>query len=193
MLKNSWMILLTCLLGTVLVTTSCSTKSVTPTSPSPREPAPRAETGGETEGTRIDYVALQRHLGLERSNQELGFNEKAYDTCQVGYGYSSNKYCHRETFVVLHFQLVCRDSEGTVSEGVQTADMRALSDRTVRWNLKGISGEVQTDGEGYGQIHTVSPISQRGQRVKLAVGNDFLYMRANEITKVVTPKPWCNP
>jgi hypothetical protein len=45
---------------------------------------------------------------------------------------------------------------------------------------------------GYAQITTVAPSPQIQQRVKLAVDNEFLYMRANEITKVITPKPWCN-
>lgn len=144
------------------------------------------------EGTQVDYVALQRSLGLDKANTELGYAEKGFDTCQAGYGYSSTKYCHHEYFVVLHFRLMCRDSEGTVSEGINNVDMMPIDNRTVKWNLKGISGVLQTDSDGFGQIHTVSPNSQRTQRLKLAVGPEFLYMRANEITKVVTPKPWCN-
>jgi hypothetical protein len=169
---------------------ACGTKPVSNTEPVMNAPTSVAQE--EADGTNVDYPALQRSLGLERSFQDLGYSEKAFDTCKVGYGYSGTKHCRREIFVVLHFQLVCRDSEGTVSQGVDKVDMRALADRSVKWNLKGISGTVKTDGEGFGQIQTTSPFSQRTQRVKLAVGPEFLYMRANEITKVVTPKPWCN-
>lgn len=147
----------------------------------------------EQESTRLDYNALQTHLGLDRSEDQLGYNEKAFNTCDVGYGYSRSQDCHKEFFVVLHFRLLCRDSEGTISQILTDADVAPIAGKTVRWNLKGTSGTLVTDGMGYGQIRTVSRSSQRRERLKLAVGSEFLYMRANEITKVITPRPWCNP
>lgn len=170
---------------------ACGTKQVTQTEPTYRTPVP-SRTSEDSGAPNIDYAGLKRHLGLDRPNNQLGYAEKAFDTCQVGYGYSSTKYCYRQVFVVLNFHLLCRDSEGTVTEGINNSEQMALSNRPVRWNLKGISGEVQTDSDGFGQIQTISPISQRRERVKLGVGSEFLYMRANEITKVLTPKPWCN-
>jgi hypothetical protein len=178
-------------LASVAISAGCGSKHVSePARNVP--PTVSAPAEAEPSGPSIDYVALQKSLGLDRENSDLGYSEKGFDTCKVGYGYSGTHYCHHEYFVVLHFRLMCRDSEGTVAEGVNTVDMMSIADRRVKWNLKGISGTLQTDGEGYGQIHTVSPISQKSQRLKLAVGPEFLYMRANEITKVVTPKPWCD-
>jgi hypothetical protein len=48
-----------------------------------------------------------------------------------------------------------------------------------------------TDSEGYGQIAMISGISQREQRLKLTVRNDFLFLKAGELTEMITPKSWC--
>lgn len=141
--------------------------------------------------SRIDYFALQSHLGLDRAPEELGYTEKAFNTCEAGYGFSRSQNCHQEYFVVLHFRLLCRDTEGTISTILTDSDTTPLAGRSVRWNLKGIDGTSQTDGLGYAQVRITSPVSQKKQRVKIAIGNEFLYMRANEITKVITPQPWC--
>ena len=144
-----------------------------------------------TQDTTIDYPALKRALGLERSAESLGLMEKAFNTCEAGYGYSSSSNCRRLYFTVIHVQLLCRDSEGTVSVGIDRADQTPIASRAVNWTLKGSNGIAQSDSEGFVQVSTVSSLSQKTQRLKLSVGNDFLYMRANEITKVVTPKSWC--
>lgn len=139
----------------------------------------------------IDYIGLQRSLGMEIPQNKLGYKEKVFNTCEAGYGYSGTHNCHREYMVVINVHLQCRDSVGQVSEGVKNADLTPISKKAVRWNLKGVQGTAQTDSDGFAQIMTVSSMSQRQQRLKLAVGNEFLYMRANEITRVVTPRPWC--
>ena len=145
----------------------------------------------QVQETTIDYAALKRSLGLDRSAGSLGLTEKAFNSCEAGYGYSTSHNCRRLYFTVIHVQLLCRDSEGTVSVGIDRADQMPISGRQMTWTLRGNTGTSQTDSEGYAQLQAVSPASQRAQRLKLSVGNDFLYMRANEITKVVTPKSWC--
>lgn len=140
----------------------------------------------------IDYLGLHRALGLERSDTELGFIEKSFDTCAVGYGYSASNDCRREHFVSIHFQILCRDSEGTISTALGREDMKPLSGRTVTWTLPGARGTLRLDGEGYGQIRTTFPKSQKTQRLKLSVDNDFVYVRTGEVKRLVTPKNWCN-
>ncbi len=93
---------------------------------------------------------------------------------------------------MIHFRLLCRDSEGTISTVLTDEDLRPLDRRTVKWSLKGAQGIVETDSDGYGRIITAAVPSQRAQRLRIAVGNEFLYMRANEIKKVITPEPWCH-
>jgi hypothetical protein len=168
---------------------ACST---TPTKPPTYTPPPAAKVSDE-ESSTIDYQAIQRALHMERSSEELGYSEKSFNTCEMGYGYSRNKECRKAYLVVLNVRLLCRDSEGTISTVLTEADVTPIAGQNIRWNLKASSGTFQTDGLGYGQILTISPRSERKERVKLAAGNEFLYMRANEITKVITPKPWCSP
>ncbi|MFS4460475.1 hypothetical protein [Bdellovibrio sp. HCB2-146] len=141
---------------------------------------------------KIDYYALQAYLNMDRPPEELGITEKAFNTCDAGFGYSRSQNCRQEYFVLLNFRLLCRDTEGTISTVLTDSDVTPLAGRNVKWNLKGIEGTTQTDGLGYGQIRITSPISQKKQRVRIAVGDQFLYMRANEITKVITPLPWCS-
>jgi hypothetical protein len=144
------------------------------------------------EEAAVDYGALQRAMGMDIPIDNLGYSEKAFDTCQAGFGYSGTKDCHREYMVVINIQLQCRDSEGTVAQGVTNADLTPIAGRPVKWNLKRTQGKTQTDHEGFAQIMTVSARSPRTERLKIGVGNEFLYMRANEITRVVTPRPWCS-
>lgn len=166
---------------------------------SPEKEKPAAETmangpvpsAPEPEVENVDFVALQRFLGLERASQRLGYAEKSFNTCDVGYGFSKSHNCRQRYFVVVHFQMMCRDSEGTVSQIVRPSDLQANSNRSVRWNLKDYNGIATTDGDGYGQIRVVSGQSQKQQRLKLAIASDFLYLRAGEIQKVVTPRNWC--
>ncbi|WP_413570009.1 hypothetical protein ACLWBD_05960 [Bdellovibrio sp. HCB117] len=170
-----------------LILAACTTTPKKEVSTPPPASEPVAE-----ETTAIDYIAIQRHLQLERDRDSLGFSEKSFNTCDTGYGYSRSQNCHKEHLVVIHFRLLCRDSEGTISTVLSEEDLQPLGSRNVRWNLKGIQGVTMTDSQGYGQIVTAAVPSQRSQRLKLAVGSQFLYMRANEIQKVITPQPWCN-
>ena len=176
------------LIPTLLFLAACSTTS------SKKEKYKAAPVAIEIpeDTSRVDYFALQSHLGLDRAVEELGYTEKAFNTCEAGYGFSRSQNCHQEYFVVLHFRLLCRDTEGTISNILTDSDTTPLAGRSVRWNLKDMNGTSLTDGLGYGQVRITSPISQKKQRVKLAIGNEFLYMRANEITKVITPLPWCS-
>lgn len=146
----------------------------------------------ENEALAIDYLGLQRHLGLDRMKDNLGYVEKSFDTCEVGYGYSSSRNCRRHHFVLIHFQILCRESEGTISTALSREDMKPLSGRSLIWTLANTKGNLQLDGEGFGQIKTTFPASQKTQRLKLAVDNDFVYVRAGEVKRLVTPQNWCN-
>jgi hypothetical protein len=140
---------------------------------------------------QIDEASLQSWLGLQRSFEDLGYSEKSFNTCDVGFGYSKSNECQKKHMVIIHYRLQCRDSEGTVQRALTSADLRNIASEEVRWTLPGKNGTSRTDGEGYGQIRGIFSASQKNQRLKLGVGNDYLYMRANEITQVVTPGSWC--
>ena len=166
--------------------------STTPTEPSrpPVVNVPGAQSPAD-EIENIDLNGLQSFLKLKRGYNRLGYSEKSFNTCEVGYGYSSTHRCRPQTFVVIHFKLMCRDTEGTVSEAVTAADLRPIANQNVKWTLKNAAGRLMTDSEGYGQIAMISGISQREQRLKLTVRNDFLFLKAGELTEMITPKSWC--
>jgi hypothetical protein len=155
-------------------------------------PSKRIPTIPETVERSIDYLGLHRALGMERTKEDLGYAEKSFDTCSVGYGYSSSNNCRREVFIAIHFQILCRDTDGTISNAVAREDMKPLSGRSLKWTLKGARGVLRLDGEGFGQIKTAVSNSQRLERLKIAVDNDFVYLRAGEVKRLVTPKNWCN-
>lgn len=140
----------------------------------------------------IDYPSIQRLLNLDKRYTQLGYSEKTFNTCQVGFGYSDRNDCQKKYFVVIHFKLVCRESEGTISTILTDADLKPISGQSVSWYLKSINGHLVTDGEGYGQIITATDQSQSGQRLRLAVGSDFLFLKAGEVGRLIAPASWCN-
>ena len=173
-------------LSTLLFFFGCATKAPSPLAPK----IPEVEFKSPVSQS-IDIVGLQNYLGLRRPPTALGFKEKSFQTCKVGNGYPNDHHCQTKHFIVIHFQLMCRDSEGTISTILTSADLQPLSRRPVIWTLKDHSSTLQTDEMGYGQIAVISSSSQSQQRLKLSTGNDFLYMRAGEITRVAIPPSWC--
>lgn len=176
-----------------LFTISSCTSAPVSTGPEQKPTPSVAKPSGRDESfvENIDRDGLQNFLKLKRGYNRLGYAERTFNTCEVGYGYSSSHNCRQQTFVVLHFKLMCRDSEGTVSEAITAANLQPIGNQSVKWTLKNASGRLLTDGEGYGQIAIISNISQRFQRLKLTVRNDFLFMKAGELTEMITPKSWC--
>jgi hypothetical protein len=141
----------------------------------------------------IDYDGLQTFLNLERPAEQLGYTEKKFPTCEVGYGYSSNKNCRNDYFVLIHFKLLCRDSSrDQYTTALGSDDMRPLSGRLVKWSLNSAKGSLYLDENGQGQIRTTASNSPKNKRLKLNIENDNLYMKAGEMSKVVTPSNWCH-
>lgn len=184
--------------ATIFAGCASAPRTTAPSRPSSSPSVYRADPQGAIEvrpddeaPLNIDYLGLQRSLGMDRDARKLGYAEKPFQTCQAGYGYPSSRDCERHHMVVIHFQLLCRESEGTLQTPLGHEDMRALSRANVTWTLAPLSGEIVLDGDGYGQIRTTSKNSPRAQRLKINVGEDFLYTKAGEINRVVAPAPFC--
>jgi hypothetical protein len=149
-------------------------------------------TPAEPRQSSIDLEGLKKHLGLSRPSSELGFNEKSFDTCLKGFSLPQTSDCTQNYFVVINFRLQCRHTTGTISQTVTAEDVEPIANAQVKWSLRNLSGKAPTDQNGYGQLEVISPISQRAQRLRLAVGTEFLYIRAGDISRVVTPGTWCD-
>ncbi len=141
---------------------------------------------------KIDVEGLKRSLGLDRSRGDLGYQEKRFNTCNAGFGYSKQN-CREQVFISINFRLQCRDSVGTTSEIVTSAQMQPIANKQVQWQIGKAQSAIQTDDDGFAQINGVlnQTPAPRAQRLRLAVGSQFVYVRAGEITRIVTPSNWC--
>lgn len=185
--------------GCLFATACSSTNSNKVEKGSSARETPQMKTGRVTRGTTesleaeiepIDYDALKRTVGMNRPKQELGYVERPFEGCGRQFGLADGS-CQRRLLVSVQYRLLCRDSEGTVSQVITAADLQVIPNKQLSWNLKGVQGQSYTDFDGYGEVLTVSTTSQRNQRLKLSNGNDFLYLRAGEVDRLVTPASWC--
>jgi hypothetical protein len=175
----------------LVLVSACASKPVEQTPMSTEMPKPVLQNSdSKPVEENIDAYGLQNYLKLNLGFNQLGFIEKSFNTCSVGFGYSGTHNCRSRTFTVIQFQLMCRNSEGTVSKAITQADLRPISRRNVKWIIKNAKGNLMTDSEGYGQIAFISARSQKLERLRLAVDKDFLYMKAGEVTQLITPKSW---
>lgn len=170
---------------------ACTNEKIKESSRTNLPPATAFSTHSEKEVEVIDIISLQKFLRMDYPAGKLGYFEKTFNTCQVGFGYSSTENCHQMYSITVHYQLKCRHSEGSVNTILSDADLTPIESSNVKWYLKNEQGLSATDVSGFGQIQLVSKQSQRNQRLRIAVGENFLYLRASEITKVVTPQDWC--
>ena len=140
----------------------------------------------------IDVSSVQRLLGLDKSIHSLGYAEKIFNTCKVGYGFDTNQNCQQKYFVVIHFKISCRASEGTVSTILTEDDLAVVANQKLQWFLKNANGQIETDLNGFAEIKMISDISQKTERLRLSNANDFVLMRAGEIKSLIVPINWCN-
>lgn len=190
MLKNIFVLMM------ALSLASCATHSHEPdAAPTASLPAPETRAASDRPADtneNIDLEALQRALRLGKPPQELGYEEASYNTCTVGYGYSSSQNCRRLTMAMINFRLQCRDSEGTISNALGASDLRAIAGQSVGWTLQKQAGLTTTDGEGYATLRGIFSKSPKNDWLKISVNAQYLNMRAQTITRVVAPRPWCH-
>ena len=168
------------------VVSACSTARMKQPSPTeiPNEPpAPPAE-------MRIDYIGLQQTLGVNRPDTKLGYVEKAFDSCTAGNGFSHSNDCHKEIFVLIHFQLKCRETEEAPADGSPMVT-HPIANHPVKWLLEKKGGVVQTDSDGYGQVRTSYRSRPRDKHIKLTSDTHFLYVKAGDLDQIVAPPIWC--
>ena len=138
----------------------------------------------------IDVVGLQNALKL--SGTKIGFFEKNYNTCSVGYGYLQNENCRNLFMTVIRFQIVCRPEIDDPNKILSQSDLTPVANQKLKWKLgSNITGSSETNYSGYGQLVAISSQSQKNQRLKINSGNDFLLIKSHEIDQVITPPDWC--
>lgn len=144
----------------------------------------------ETKKSKIDLLSLQRSLGMTRDSENLGYHEKGFNTCEIGYGFSPTQDCKKAYLAVVHFRLQCRDSEGTVSTAAHI--LTPISSAQLKWSIGAIKGITSTDREGFGQIVTVLPKPSKRERFRMTSNSKYLVLRAGEVSRFVVPSDWCD-
>lgn len=143
---------------------------------------------------KLNYLEVQERLGIFLPADETGFREQAFDACDLGAALGELndplKDCHHAFYTVIQFQLSCREADqpGTV---LSEADLYPLQERSLKWSLGKTAGTTRTDYQGRGTIRAISATSRRRAYLRISTGVDFLVMRANEATAIVTPPSWC--
>lgn len=168
-------------LALVIFLVGCTTSPPQPEPPVAPHTAPEPVT---PPAPSLDLSQLERALNMDRGKTELGYEEKSFNPCEL---HVTSGDCRPRYLAVVHFQLQCRDVEGT-TESYQVEPIRADH---IKWSLGKIQGVTETDRDGFGQIRVIAPASQAKQRLRLTLNNDFLILRASDIRKIVTPPTWC--
>lgn len=128
--------------------------------------------------------ALQTELGMNRQPSDLGYREKPFNPCNFGMGDN----CANQYLAVIHFQLLCRDSEGTVS---QVPKLKPIIHPHITWSVAGQNGATTTDAQGFGHLAVVSERPLRGKRLVLRKGAQYVGVSVNDVNKLVLPRDWC--
>jgi hypothetical protein len=152
----------------------------------PMTPLPGPTTTTSLPANKDPNANLESRLGMVRAQNDLGFSEKKFNPCE--YGLSESRQCGANYLTVVQFQLLCRDSEGTIQEVPQTYPIHAPE---LRWKLAGRTGGTATDARGYGRFTVLGDHTLRGQRLILYKGSKFVSVTVSDLTKIVLPKPWC--
>lgn len=154
---------------------------------SPRNDRPASIATGE-----VDPIRLMTLLGMKKAKTQLGYVEKIFNTCQSELGFSSTVNCQKKFLIVIHFKLLCRSSEGTISKVLKNSDLNAVANQPLKYFLKNHSGSLVTDEVGFGQIIMVTNESEKFQRLRISNSNDFLLLTAGELKSLIVPANWCN-
>ncbi len=165
--KLVWYSLVSVLVAMIALA-SCST-----TPPKPSEPV------------SVSLEQIKERLQMVRHIDDLGFAEKTFDECELGF---KNENCEKEYLTIIHFQLLCRESEGTVSAAPETIPVPSNS---IKWKLGEVTGTTKTDASGFGKVEGRFRKSMSRSRLRLTIENNFVAVPASETSRIVVPGDWC--
>lgn len=136
----------------------------------------------------LSLEELQQSLGVDI--EDLGFVEKAFNSCSLPRPLRDDGQCGRRYFSMVHFRVLCRDSVGTTENTVTSLDLRALS-KNLEWVIGPNRGTTFTDSDGYGKVRVISKRPIRNQRFVLKSGKTALGLETEGVSRIVVPSNWC--
>lgn len=135
----------------------------------------------------IDILSLVRELEMDAPLQEIGFQEKSFNTCEVQSNRSEKPICQRLYLGKLNFQVMCRDSTGTVEK----VNLEPLDHGNLKWKRGTHRGYARTNSMGYGSIEFVSTSSNMNQALYIYLGRKVARKSLKDMWKLILPKNWC--
>lgn len=137
----------------------------------------------------IDINELLIELGMDHPMESVGFREKSFNTCQIESNHSPQPECQRLYISRLNFQVMCRNSTGTV----QSVTLTPLFSNKLRWkNKHGKRGLTSTDGRGYGSLGFISSNPANNGYLYLYLGSKIARKRFRDKWKLILPMSWCD-
>lgn len=136
----------------------------------------------------IDVNALLHELQLNHPVEQIGFQEKSFNTCQISSNRSPKPDCQTLYIGRLNFHAMCRDSTGTV----ETVQLTPLTTQNLSWKNGQKRGLTQTNNNGFGSLDFITPQSSRNGHLYLYLGNKVARKRFLDKWKMVLPGNWCS-
>ena len=135
----------------------------------------------------IDISSLVQELGLDQPLHEIGFREKSFNSCDIKSNRSEKPLCQRLYLGRVNFQVMCRDSTGTVEK----VNLEPLDEGNLRWKRGTYKGYTRTNADGYGSIEFISTRSSMNQALYLYLGRKVARKSLKDMWKLILPKNWC--
>lgn len=129
---------------------------------------------------------LQARLSMMRDRSDLGLEERSFDPCDFGVDRRSGCPTHR--LGVLYFQLMCRESTGTIQS---IPKVYPVARQNLRWSIGARSGVIRTDDNGYSQLRIITRNSVGPQRLIIRMGRQYMGVRMEDVSRLVLPHEWC--
>lgn len=135
----------------------------------------------------IDIPALIEELKMNTPIEKIGYQEKAFDTCSIESNRSSAPLCQKLYLSHLNYQVMCRESTGTVNK----VNLTPLSTQAMRWRSPGKRGYTKTNQQGYGQVGFISSNPASASYLYFYLGSKIARKRFSDQWKLILPKNWC--
>lgn len=135
----------------------------------------------------IDVNALLAELNMDHPIETIGFQERAFNTCQVASNRSQSPSCQQLYVARLNFQVMCRDSTGTV----ERVNLTPLNSQRLRWKKGAKRGVTSTNSSGFGSLGFVTRYPSSDGHLYLYLGSKIARKRFRDQWKLILPKSWC--
>ncbi len=124
---------------------------------------------------------------MDHPMSRLGFEEKSFNTCKVESNRSPKPLCQQLYVARLNFQVMCRNSTGTV----ERVTLTPLNSTKLRWKKGSKRGFTSTNSSGFGRLGFVTSYPSINGHLYLYLGSKIARKRFRDQWKLILPQSWC--